>query len=884
LGDFFNTRLLYKNSTKLRIKLHKGFVVTVFIVSLLLMVNTGKGVSVGINSSYQVTDSLLQQNDTIKKDSTVADSTKKEKQSITDPIKYSATDSLVFDWENKNVYLYNNAQVNYQNIELKSGYIMFEMNGQTVTATTIKDSANNETGKPNFKEGNEAFEAHSVRYNFKSKKGFITSVKTPQEGGVLHGDTTKRQANGHIHLKDGKYTTCDLDHPHFYIGLTKAKSVPGDKLVTGPAYLVMADIPLPIGVPFGFFPNTSTYSSGILLPTWGEDSYKGFYLRNGGYYFGISDYADLKLTGDIYTKGSWGANISSNYARRYRYRGSLFTSYLSTVEGEKGLPDYAVRKYFSIRWNQSQDAKANPNSTFSASVNYSTSGYDKRNSRDAESYLSNTKSSSISYSHTWPNSPFSLTSSINHSQNSQNKTVDLSLPSLSLNMNTVYPFRNDENEGGNMKWYENIQLSYDASLENNIHTYDSLLFTDRAFENSESGFKHSLPLSTNFKLNKFITLTPGLNYEGVLHPKYIEKFWDTTYINPTTGARGKIDTIEYKQFKYAQAYYPRASLSIAPKFYGMYMFKNSKIKAIRHVMSPSLGFSFIPDVRSYLPNYYHTVKNDTGKIVNTYSIFEDNLYGTPVPNGKSGSISFSLRNNLEMKYESESDTSIDEKKISLLDNLDFSTGYNVYADSMNLSVIQMNTGTSFFDKKLSIDVNASMDPYALNDTKTGRIKDFEWNKNNRLGRITSASVSLSTNFKSEAGKKEDDKKSDLETEPTDETDSNVNYDIPWSLNIGYSWYYSKQLKEKTLNQTFDISGDLSLTKKWKLGFRSGYDFESKKLSFTNINIARDLHCWEMRFNWIPFGYRQSYNFTINAKSTILRDLKYDKRKQWYDDL
>lgn len=842
--------------------------------------------------------------DSLKNDST-ANKVKNKKPEIDDPVNYSASDSLYYDLEDKKVFLFGDAKVTYQNIELNASYIEFNMGDQTVYASGLPDTAGNLKGKPKFKEGTEEFDAQWLRYNFKTRKGFVYIVKTKQEGGTLIGDTTKREPNGNINLKGAKYSTCDLDHPHFYIGLTKAKSVPNDKIISGPAYFVAADIPLPLILPFGFFPNTKSYASGILIPTWGEEPNRGFFLRNGGYYWGISDYMDARVTADIFSKGTWGANLQTNYKVRYKFSGSMMFNYYYNVTGEKGLPDdYATSRDFRFGWNHSQDSKASPNSTFSASVNLSSSSFDKRNSYDATSYLMNTKSSSISYSHRWPNSPFNFTGSLNHSQNSRTKDVSLTLPQMSLSMNTVYPFRRKE-AVGEPRWYENIQFSYNSSLENRINTTDSLFLTNKMFKNMRNGYQHNIPVSVNFKLSRFINLTPSLQYKGVLYTESVEYKWDSTYVNSEGEKVGKVDTIVSHGLKYGQSYYPSISLGYNPKLYGMYLFRNSKIKAVRHVMSPYSSIGFTPDVSNYVPNYYHSYTRSDGRVIQ-YSEFDRGIYGSPsLPPGKSASISFGLRNNFEMKYTATTDSTSKEEKIPLLENLDFNGSYNLMADSFNLSNIGMNTGTRLFGDKLNVRLNATFDPYYYN-SQAKRTKYYSFSKTKQLAMITNASLSFGTSFKSSEGKEKTksntantnlDNTGNINTRTgnpdEDFVSDEVNYDIPWSVSVDYQWNYNKTARydnatkknklQSMITQSVSFTGDLSVTKKWKIGFRSGYDFESKEMTFTTINISRDLHCWEMRFSWVPFGYRTSYNFTINARASLLKDLKYTKHSDWRDN-
>lgn len=798
---------------------------------------------------------------------------------IKDPVKYSAKDSIVFDMDQKVVHLYGDAQVEYQKISLKAAYIAFNMNEQTVYATGITDSTGKEVGKPVFKDGNDEFESKWIRYNFKTRKGFVYFVKTEQGGGYLIGDSTKRNADGEVYLKGASFSTCNLDHPHFYLKLTKAIAVPEDKIVTGPAYLVVADIPFKmIFVPFGYVPNTKkSYASGILMPSYGEDYARGLALRDGGYYFAISDYLDARVTGEIYSKGSWGIAAQSNYKVRYRFSGSTSFRFNQSVYSEKGLPDYAVRNDYKFTWQHSQDAKANPNTRFSADVNISSSSYDKRNSYNINDYITNTRSSGITFSRTWPNSPFNLSGSLKHTQNNETKQVFMSLPQLSFNMNTIYPFRKEESVGP-PRWYENIQLSYRANLENDVYTTDSLLLTKHVMDSTNTGFSHEIPLSLNIKITRSINLTPSLNYKGVAYPKYYTYQWDSLYYNPATGRYGKVDTIIHNQWVYGHSLYPSISTGYSPKVYGMFVFRNSRIKAIRHIMSPSVTLSFIPDVSEFLPNYYYRYYNGVG--MRTVSKFEGTKYGTPSPPpGKSANVSFSLRNNFEMKYLPAQDTAQKEKKISLLDNLDFSGSYNLMADSFNLSNITMASGTNLFDNKLTLRFDAVFDPYQIDSL--GRRKNVYELKSGRLARMTNASLSLSTSLSSSEGKSKNPltQPSPTVSDTTGKlTTPTTDFSVPWNLSLNYNFSYirgTSRLTRSQYVQSVGLRGDISLTKKWKISFSTGYDITNREMTITQINIHRDLHCWEMSLSIVPFGPRQSYFFTINALG-LLKDLKYTK--------
>jgi hypothetical protein len=887
-------------------KSKKVFIIAVFFSCLFLhnsiygedSINYSRSDSAFVTNAVDsiATDSL----NTIRMDSLKSDSAKLDKkhkkQSIEAPVKYSAKDSLFYDLENKKVHLFGDAIVTYEDIELKAAYIEFDMSNQTVFAKGMPDSIGNLQGNPKFKKGSETFDAHWIRYNFKTQKGFIYFVKTKQQEGTLIGDSTKRGANGHIHIHGGTYSTCDLDHPHFYIGLTKAKSIPGDKIVSGPAYLVVADIPLPLFLPFGFFPNTNKNSSGILIPTWGEEPNRGFFLSNGGFYFAINDYVDANIVGDVYSKGTWGAKLTSNYRERYKMSGNFSFDYQVDVNSEIGLSDYSKQYSYKVNWNHRQDQKANPYQNFSALVDFGSSSYDKRHSYDVNSYLTSDRHSSVSYSYRWTS--FNLSSSLDAHQDIIKKQDNLTLPSFSLSSVPFYPFRKDENSG-ELKWYENITVNFTSNFQNTINNIDdSLLFTRKIFNKMNNGLTHTISPSIPFKLSKYFTLTPSISYNGVVHTQSHTLLYNPTEMDPATKTQGKIDTIYNNDLQYAYAYYPSVSLGSTPKLYGMYIFSNSKIKAIRHAMSPSASISFTPDVSNFMPNYYRTLYLPDNKKID-YSIFDGRFGGTPNPNrGKNASINLALNNTLEMKYMSTSDTSSEVKKISLLKSLNFSTNYNVFVpgDTCHFTNIVMGANTTLFSDKLNLDFSSNFDPYTFSESKLGgihRLRFYELDKHIRLARLTSASFSLGTSFASSEGKKSGNQTANQQTKnpdmPNDVNNPNnqfmqpeVNYDIPWSIRIDYGWTYSKPGNESSLIQTSRFSGDLSVTKKWKIGASSGYDFTSKQVSITTLNISRDLHCWEMHFTLVPFGPRTMYNFTINAKASMLKDLKYTQQSTWQD--
>ncbi len=829
---------------------------------------------------------------------------KKSSGEISSEVIYSAKDSMIIGMVNRKVFLYGEASVKFEEIELTANYIEFDMaESQVFARGAINDSTGKIDGLPVFKDAGQTFNAQSIKYNFKSKKGYIEAVKTEQEGGYLHSAQTKKDEFGHIHMKDGKYTTCDLDHPHFYVALTRAKSIPGDKIISGPTYMVIEDIPIPIGLPFGFFPNSKTNTSGILIPSYGEENIRGFYLSNGGYYWAINQFMDLRVTGDIYTNGTWGIRAGTNYKVRYRFNGGFNARYFKNVSGEKGLANYSKGVDYSIMWNHNQDAKANPSRQFRASVNLSTRKFDQNHSQVLTNALTSQKQSSISYQKKWQGTPFNLTASANHSQNSNTGNVDLNLPKVAFNMSTIYPFKSKNSI--KKKWYESIQLSYTSSLDNQIKTVDTLLFTSHVWDDMRSGFKHDIPLSYNYKFKKFkvLTIAPSLRYTGVGYTSYIKKYREQIITPDTSYYQTATDTI--KRLSYAHAYYPSLSISLTPKVYGMYQFRpDSKIAAIRHVISPSIGLTLIPDMKGKIPNYYEDLLDENGKVLETYSRFKNGIYGPPSANGRTRTMSFALRNTVEMKVREVTDTSETLKKVKLLESLNFSTNLN-FDDSIKFQPISMNGNTSFFNNKLNVSFRSSFDPYAI-DSLNRRINVSNYKINNKLVRMTSASLSMGTSFSSKADKKP----ASGETTPAAGTDFEagggasvppigdseydtfnedyyygqyVDFNVPWSIRADYSLNYTKRADKGSVIQTLRFSGDFSLTPKWKIGYNTGYDLKAKKITTSNISIYRDLHCWEMRLTAVPFGIYKSFNFQINVKSAILQDLKYNKRIPWQDN-
>ena len=815
---------------------------------------------------------------------------------------YNAEDSIVLSRDQKKVYLYKEAQIKYGDVVLEADFIEYDQEKNVVYAMGVEDSTGTLVGKPVFTERADKFEAKTIKYNFKTKKGYIEEVFTEEEQGYLHSELTKKLDDNNFLMKNGKYTTCDNpEHPHFYLSMSKAKVIPGEKIISGYSYLVLADLPLYfIGIPFGYFPSQNEQSSGIIIPAYGEDNSLGFFLRDGGYYFGISDKMDLSITGEFYSLGTWGTDLNYRFKKRYKFTSNLSASYKETVKSEQGLPDFFKSNDFSIRWSHSQDPKANPTSSFNASVNFSSSSYDKLHSRDVQNLNRNTKNSSISYSKSWPGTPFRLSADLRGSQNSKNQSVDLTLPVITFNMSRQYPFRR-KNPTGKSRWYEDIEVQYSSKLENKISTKDTLLFSDTKFSDFRNGFQHNIPVSTNFKLLKYFNLSPQVKYTGILYPNYIKRYWNPNYYDEKTDSYGKVITDTISEIKYAQLFEPSVSFSVGPNIYGMFMAKNpdAKIVAMRHVLTPSASISYRPDLGDMISQYYGTYEifqNGEYKEIE-YSKFENGLYRFPSAPGQSGTISLGLNNNLELKVRNEEDTTGNTKKVKLIESLRFSSAYNIFADSLNWNPITISGRTSVFDNKVRINFGATLDPYAINEN--GNVYNaFEWNKNGNIGRLTRADFSFDFSFKS--SKKEQEQSSsgsgrnkfgedyyqNIEmAELQEQVGTYVDFDIPWNFSANYKFVFSKPRHESKLTQTLSVSGDFSLTPKWKISFRTNYDLTENELSTTSINIHRDLHCWEMRLSWIPVGLRQSYSFQINVKASTLKDfLKLPKRKSWYDNL
>jgi len=840
-------------------------------------------------------DSLLVNKDTIVNDTSFR-SRQRSGKALSSLVEYSSFDSIRFDVQVQKVYMFGNAEINYDKINLKAAYIEIDFTKSELFAEGLPDSTGEMVGTPVFEEGGKSFNSKQMFYNFDTKKGLIKYVITQEGEGYIHGSIIKKMSDDIIYIKGGKYTTCSHEHPHFEFRFDKSKVIPDDKIITGPAYLVIEGVPTPLAIPFGLFPNKKGQTSGILIPTWGNSANRGYFFENGGYYWVINDYLDLELRGDIYTRGSWAIKTGSRYKKRYKYSGGVNLNYAKNIIGEENSTDFSKSTDFSFRWAHKQDPKARPNSRFNSNVNIVSNNYNKYNPSNTNSYLSNTFQSSVSYSTNWENKYF-LTANLNHSQNTLNRTISLILPELSFSVNRFYPLRKKERIG-KLKWYENMSVDYRMNMKNQLETYDSLLFEPGTLEKFRNGMKHSVSMSVPLKILKFLNMTNSINYTDRWYAQTYEKRWtnDTLFSgHDTIVGYVKTDTV----FGFQTARDFSFSSSVTTRVYGILQFKKGPVRAIRHVLSPRIGFSYRPDFGTQQWGYYKYYVDGNSNI-HKYSRFDGTVFGGP-PDGKSGRITFGVSNNLEMKVRSGKDTITGMKKVVLVEDFTISSSYDLAKDSLNLAPFTMSGRTTLFDK-LKIQYSSSWDPYII-DENGRNLNKFEWTENQRLLRFKNSTLNFSLSYRlsyrdfmkereSEKGT-QDERESDKGTQEELEEinafpEDYVDFDNPWSMNFSYSLRHATTYNPQTTNndqttvQTLSFSGDINITPKWKFAFRSGYDFENNKFSYTSIDIYRDLHCWEMRFGWIPTGLRKSWNFTINVKSTLLQDLKLSKKKDFRD--
>ena len=849
---------------------------------------------------------------------------RREKVDLDNQVVFNSKDSMVMIGRNT-VYMYGDGTVDYGDLKLSAAEIKLNMDSSEVYAVGRQDSVGEMVGTPVFEEGGSSYESATMRYNFKSKRGYITNVITQQGEGYLTGGKTKKTEGEDYYLESGRYTTCDdHEHPHFWLQLTRAKVRPKKNIVTGPAYMVLAGLPLPLAIPFGYFPFSDKYASGVIVPTFGDDYNRGFYLSDGGYYFAINDMIDLALTGEIYTKGSWGLSAQSTYRKRYKYSGSFNINYLKTIYGEKTDPDYSKATNFQVVWSHSQDSKANPNMSLSAAVNFTTSGYTRNslNSYYTNAFTENTKSSTINMSYRFPNSKWSLSTSLNISQRTQDSTLAVSFPNLNITMSQTYPFKR-KNAVGADRWYEKIRMSYTGQFQNSLTSKQDEFFKKSLIKDWRNGMRHSIPISATFPLFTYFNITPNITITDRMYTQKVRRQWD-----PQASAE-VMDTT----YSFYNVWDFNASVSLDTKIYGFFQplpFLGDKVKMIRHVMTPTISFSASPDFSSlwfgYYGQYEYTDRQGQRQ-QRKYSMFPGGLFGVP-GQGKTGMVSFSLANNVEMKVKSDND-SIGEKKISLIENFTVSQSYNFAADSLRWS----NINTSLLlrlSKQFNLNLSATWDvyTYALNSYGNPvRVDKLRLTHGKGLGRLSSTGTSFSYTFNNVTFRRKkkngdnppetngnlgnnprdddwddsgygqpdrlsdkDDSESDLDLTP----EGYVRWEVPWSLSVNYSvnYGYGEFDKEKMeykgrITQNLSLSGNIRPTKNWEFSASASYNFDTHKIAYMNLNISRDLHCFMMRASVIPVGPYKSYNFHISVKSALLSDLKYDKRSstsngvQWY---
>lgn len=859
-------------------------------------------------------------------DTTAADSAKR-KPGIDAPVDYECTDSLVYDAETRLVHLYGKAQVKYMDMTLNAAKITMNMDSSMVRAAGERDTAGILQDKPVYSQGSDNYHSELMAFNFKTKKGYITNVETTQGDGFIQSQHSKRAADGTLYLEHAKYTTCDAKHPHFYIALSRAKVRPGKESVFGPAYLVVADVPLPLAVPYGFLPFNKKYSSGFIMPSYGDETSRGFYLRDGGYYFAINDYMDIKALGEIYTKGSWGLSAETNYRKRYRYNGNFYISFLRTVDGEKNMPDYAVTKSLKVQWTHSKDAKASPNTTFSARVNFASENYERSNLESMYNplaYTQSTRASSVSFSHTFPSIGLNIAGSTNLTQSLRDSSVSMTLPDLSISLNRFYPFRR-KHQAGKERWYEKISMSYTGSLSNSINTKEDKLFKSNLVKDWRNGMQHRIPIDATFQVFKYINISPQFSLRDIMYTNRVMRSWDETTQKEVA------DTT----YGFYNLYDWSLGVSANTTLYGFYKpwrkLFGDKIIAVRHVFKPSVSFSYAPDFTSSHYGYQRTyVKTDANGEVSTvtYSPYSGGIYSYP-SGTKQGMITMSVSNNVEMKVKSDRDTT-GERKISIIDELYGALSYNMAAETRPWS--NLNTRIRLkLTKNYTFSMAAVFATYAYAFDKNGRVVTSdrtEWSYG-RFGRFQGMSQNLSYTFNNETLSKLFSRRSDRSTASNDETDTDTDTDaedanidpdlrnakkggkqkkqkakvdedgylrfsLPWSFTVSYGISMaedrSKQINVRRMRypysftQTMNFSGYLRIAEGWNISFTSGYDFNYHELSMTTASVSRDLHCFEMSCSVVLRPY-SSFNFTFRARANELADaLKWDKRSSYSSNI
>tara|TARA_B100001175_G_C19501644_1_gene638409 strand:- start:408 stop:2783 length:2376 start_codon:yes stop_codon:yes gene_type:complete len=786
-------------------------------------------------------------------------------------------------------------------MEITSGIIIVDYDKNEIYAGRLKDSLGEYSQLPIFKQGQDEIRPDSLKFNMDTKKAIIFNSRTEEAGLNILSDKTKKENDSVYYMDRAKFTTsADIDNPEYYFLLRKAKVIPGKKIITGPTNMYIADVPTPIGLPFAYFPISNKRSSGIIFPSFGEQNSRGYFVQNGGYYLPINDNLDLTLLGDYYTNGSYGFRVENTYLYRYRFRGNLSFRFENLIQSERGFPDYSKSSIYNLRWSHSQDSKSNPNSRFSASVNLGSSKYYQQsiNQMNAANFLNNSLSSSISYSKTFPGEPqVNMSVSATHSQNTNTQAINMTLPTLQGSISRVYPFA--PKVGTKKGIIQNINFQYNLRGENRILTSDSLFFKKEMFESAKTGLQHSIPISTNFKLLKYFSFSTSANFQETWVFKTINKDYDIDLQEVITNENRGFDSFRTYNF----------STSLGTTIYGMYNFsEENKLRALRHVMRPSISYGISPSFDKYYDTYEVVSADGLTTSDIEYSRFEGSIFGLPNKNYAS-SIAFSLNNNIEAKVVDKESEEKELKKVVILNNLNFSTSYNLAADSLKLSPIRMNGGTQLFKNKMNVNFGATLDPYAL-DENNNRIDDFQINRGGGLFRLTSANLTFNYAFSSDSSEKKSDRNqksidesvrnggrdddlfgramdtstaefSKVDDEKKEKTPNDLyNYKIPWSLRMAYAVNYNNNIGQNEISShSLMFSGDIEISPKWSAGFSSGYDFKNQGITYTQLRFERDLLSWRMNFSWIPFSANKSWNFFIGIKSGMLSDIKYDKRRQ-----
>ena len=872
--------------------MHTNIRYIVFIFLTLLVVNGTLKAQIRSETDSIVAPTLSANINEIEADTTATDSLNLKKEFLDNNIKHRAKDYVQNDFINERVILYNEAELLYGDIELRAGEIIIDYKTNLAYAKGIIDTAGAYVQRPKFKQGAQESEQDSLIYNFKSEKALIYNSRIEQQGVYIIGDLTKKENDSVFYINKAKFTTSQKEKPDYYISTSNIKVVPNSKIVGGLSNLVIADVPTPLFLPFFYAPITKGRASGFLIPTWGQNNSQGYFLQNGGYYFAINDFLDLAVLGDIYTNGSWGMRTESNYAKRYKFTGNFSFRYESLINSYLGLPDYSKSTNFFIRWSHSQSAQVNPNQRFSASVNFGSSNFFKNSYNEFSSpeYLVNTFNSSVNFYKKFVGTPFNMNVGLTHTQNTNTDQVDMNLPSLQLSMERIYPFA--PRSGPKKNPIQNIGLTYNMNAQNRITTTSEEFLSAQALENARSGVQHNASIGTNMKALKYFTISPNATYRDVWYLNTIEKNWDTISQSVVT------DTIQgFDSFREYSA-----NVSASTTLYGMFNFNKGRLRAIRHIIRPTISYAYRPDFSNYYDEYQASLDP---RDIQEYTRFQNGIFGGP-SRGESNSLAFAVNNAFEgkvMKKDAEDDE--EPEKMVLINNLNFSTNYNFAADSLNFSPVRMTAGTTLLKNKMNINLNASLDPYAINANGT-RINTFNINNGGSLFRLTNAG--FTTNYQVSSKDFGKDKKGKSSSE-NDESENNADLDpllgrsindnrqsvnanksddvkvaklyknsMPWNVSMRYSLNYSNSRGEGLIStNSLQVDGDIEFTPKWRVGVSSGYDFKDNGVTYTQLRFERDLDSWRFSFNWVPFGDRATYYFFIGVKSSALSDLKYDKR-------